>query len=120
MRKVNLKINDKGSINQKAKTEQSDAAHDFKESNFTHNSVKTTKYTIFSFLPISLFLQCKNVIHILYIFNGFLQSIPAISTNSPLASIVPVVWVMIMGMLFELVADIRRWRSDSKVNNFIV
>lgn len=68
----------------------------------------------------SLFLQCKNVIHIFFIFNGFLQTIPAISTNSPLASLVPVVWVMIMGMIFELVADVRRWVSDNKINNYIV
>jgi hypothetical protein len=126
-----LKINEKGS-KLAAKTEQSVGEQgkdqlpinkvdtkplDFKETKFVHNFVKTTKYTIFSFLPISLFLQCKNVIHIFFLFNGFLQTIPAISTNSPLASIVPVIWVMIMGMLFEMVADIRRWRSDTRVNN---
>jgi magnesium-transporting ATPase (P-type) len=25
-----------------------------------------------------------------------------------------------MGMLFELIADIRRWKGDKRVNNFVV
>lgn len=62
----------------------------------------------------------KNVIHCFFLFNGFLQTIPSISTNSPLASFVPVLWTMSMGMLFELIADIRRWNSDKKVNNYKV
>lgn len=65
-------------------------------------------------------LQLKNVIHIFFLFNGFLQTIPSISTNSPLASWVPVFWTMSMGMIFELIADIRRWNSDKKVNSYKV
>lgn len=65
-------------------------------------------------------LQLKNVIHIFFLFNGFLQTIPSISTNSPLASWVPVFWTMSMGIIFELIADIRRWNSDKKVNNYKV
>ena len=52
-----------------------------------------------------------------FIVNGCLQSIPAISTNSPLASFIPVIWVIFMGMIFELITDLRRWRSDRQVNN---
>ena len=65
-------------------------------------------------------LQLKNVIHCFFIFNGFLQTIPSITTNSPLASFIPVLWTISMGMLFELIADIRRWKSDKKVNNYVV
>jgi magnesium-transporting ATPase (P-type) len=80
------------------------------------NYIKTTKYTFYSFLPIALFYQCKNVIHMFFIFNGLLQTIESIQTNSPLASIVPVVWVMSMGMIFELISDLRRYKNDKKVN----
>ena len=83
---------------------------------FPKNQVKTTKYTIFSFLPLTIFQQLKNVIHAFFIFNGFLQTIPSISTNSPLASLVPVAWTMSMGIIFELIADIRRWKQDNKTN----
>lgn len=49
-----------------------------------------------------------------------MQSIPQISTNSPLASAIPVTWVIIVGIIFELISDLRRWRSDRKVNNYEV
>lgn len=62
----------------------------------------------------------KSVINAFFICNAILQSIPAISTNTPLASAIPVGWVILMGMLFELVSDLRRWRSDRKVNNYKV
>ena len=42
---------------------------------------------------------------------------PSISTNSPIASLVPVCEVIIVGMVFELVADLRRRANDNKVNN---
>jgi len=83
---------------------------------FPQNLVKTTKYTIVNFLPATIFQQLKNVIHLFFIFNGFLQTIPSISTNSPLASLVPVAWTMSMGIIFELIADIRRWKQDNKTN----
>jgi len=58
------------------------------------------------------------VINSFFIVNGMLQSIPAISTNSPLASFIPVGWVIIMGMVFELVSDLRRYSSDKETNNY--
>ena len=85
-------------------------------SGFPNNRVKTTKYTILDFLPRTIFDQMKNVIHAFFIFNGFLQTIPSISTNSPLASLVPVAWTMSMGIIFEMIADIRRWKQDNKTN----
>lgn len=68
----------------------------------------------------SLFLQLKNVIHVFFLFNGFLQTIPSITTNTPLASLIPVSFVMTLGMVFEMVADIMRWDNDKKVNNYEV
>jgi len=59
----------------------------------------------------------KNVINIFYIANGILQTFPAISTNSPLASLIPVAYVIILGMILEAVSDLRRWSNDRKINN---
>jgi len=84
---------------------------------YATNKISSTKYSAWSFLPVCLFQQLKSVINSFFIVNGLLQSIPAISTNSPLASFIPVGWVIIMGMIFELVSDLRRYSSDKKVNN---
>ena len=51
-----------------------------------------------------------------YVFNAILQMIPAIATNSYLASLIPVSYVILLGMIFEAVADLRRRSNDNKVN----
>ena len=48
--------------------------------------------------------------------NAILQTIPSIRTNSPLASIIPLAFVVLLGMLREGLADIRRWREDRRTN----
>ena len=60
------------------------------------------------------------MINVFYILNGTLQLFPAISTNSPLASYIPVGFVILVGMILEGVADFRSWRSDSAINNYKV
>ena len=38
-------------------------------------------------------------------------------TNDPTVSLIPTLWVIAMGMIFELIADLRRWNSDRKGNS---
>lgn len=64
--------------------------------------------------------QLKNVINIFFLFNSYMQSVSQISTNSPFASLIPVSWIIAMGMMFDLIADLRRWMSDRQVNNYLV
>lgn len=45
-----------------------------------------------------------------------MQTFPAISTNTPLASLIPVSYVIILGMALEAVADLRRWSNDRMTN----
>jgi hypothetical protein len=85
-------------------------------SDYPSNQVSSTKYNRWNFLPIALFQQLKNAVNIFFIVNGILQCIPSISTNNPLVSIIPVSWVIIIGMLFEGLADYKRWKQDNRVN----
>ena len=62
-----------------------------------------------SFLPISLLIQYKKVVVGLYTFNAIMQSIPAVSTNSPLATAIPVIFVILVGMGKELYLEVKRW-----------
>jgi len=57
------------------------------------------------------------VVNLFYLLNAFLQSIPAISTNSPLASLIPVVFMMIVGMCKEFAVEYKRFKDDSRVNS---
>ena len=80
------------------------------------NKIKSTHYTPWTFFPVVLFLQYKNVIVCFYTFNTIMQSIPAISTNSPFASLVPTIFLILVGMGKELYLEVKRWREDKRVN----
>jgi phospholipid-translocating ATPase len=80
------------------------------------NRLKTTKYNIFTFIPITLFLQFAKIVNAFFLVNGILQSIPSIRTNSPLATLVPLTFVVILGMVKEAIAEIRRWQEDRAFN----
>lgn len=78
--------------------------------------MNSQRYTLLTFLPLSLLQQLKSVINVFYLCNGTLELFPEISWNNPLASFIPVGFVIIVGMIFEAVSDLRRWRSDCKIN----
>ena len=80
------------------------------------NKIKSTHYTPLTFAPIVLLLQYKNVIVCFYTFNTIMQSIPAISTNSPMASMIPTIFIILVGMGKELYLEIKRWKEDKRIN----
>lgn len=63
-----------------------------------------------------MFLQFTRIANIFYVAVAVLQFFPAIRSNTPLGSILPVTFVVLLGMLRELLTDIKRWRED-KLNN---
>ena len=70
-------------------------------------------------MPIVLFLQYKKVVVCFYTFNTVMQSIPAVSTNSPLASLVPVIFIILLGMMKEAYLEYKRWKDDKRINHAI-
>ena len=70
------------------------------------------------FLPRSLLLQFTRVANCFYLVNAILQSVPSISTNDPLATVIPLAYVVLLGMLKEFIADYKRSKSDKLVNNY--
>lgn len=87
---------------------------------YASNRLSSTKYSVLTWFPLSLMNQLKNLINLFYLLNGVLQAIPRFSTNSPLSSFIPVTWIMLCSMLFELAADLRRHGEDQKANQFRV
>ena len=84
---------------------------------FPSNKISTTKYNMFTIVPMALFLQFTKVSNVFYTFSGLLQAIPSISTNSPFATLIPLAYVILLGMLKEFYADYKRWKSDKKENS---
>jgi len=69
-----------------------------------------------SFIPITALLQFTRVTNIFYLVNAILQFQPKISTSDPLITVIPVLFVVGLGMLREGLADLKRKREDDKAN----
>ena len=82
------------------------------------NRISTTKYNFLNFLPISLLIQFTKLANCFYLVSAVLQSIPSISTNDPLATVIPLMYVVILGMVKEFIADYKRYQNDKKENNY--
>ena len=78
--------------------------------------MKSTRYTPLTFFPIALFLQYKKVVVCFFTFNTIVQSIPAVSTNTPLASAIPVLFVIFLGIIKEAYLEYKRWKDDKTQN----
>lgn len=84
---------------------------------YPSNKVRTTRYTIFSFLPVSIMLQYTKVINCFWLISLVLQSIPSISTNDWRFSLIPVICLPGLGVIKEGLADYKRWKQDRKLNS---
>lgn len=83
---------------------------------YPSNAVSSTKYTIWSFLPLTILFQLTKFANLFYIVNAVLQSIPAVSTNNPLVTYVLLLYVVVLGILKEAFTEYGRMKQDSKEN----
>jgi len=74
------------------------------------NYVRTTKYTLASFLPKSLFEQFRRVANLYFLLSALLSLTP-ISPVSAISNVLPLVVVVGAAMVKELVEDCRRKRQ---------
>ena len=88
-----------------------------KEKKIKDNYISTTKYNVFTFLPLALILQFKRYANIYFLICAILQSIKLISPLSPASAVAPLVFVLSLSMLREGFEDYKRWRSDESDNS---
>ncbi|KTG01934.1 hypothetical protein cypCar_00044363 [Cyprinus carpio] len=84
---------------------------------YATNSIKTSKYNPFTFLPLNLFEQFQRIANAYFLFLLILQVIPAISSLSWFTTVVPLVLVLTVTAAKDAIDDINRHRSDRQVNN---
>lgn len=84
------------------------------------NYIRTTKYTAWSFVPLSLAYQFMRFSNIYFLFVAILQSIPIVSPLHPLTAINPLVFVLVVSMVREAFEDYSRYKSDKAQNSYIV
>ncbi|KAL4660728.1 putative phospholipid-transporting ATPase IM isoform X1 [Arapaima gigas] len=84
---------------------------------YADNRIKTSKYNIFTFLPINLFEQFQHVANAYFLFLLILQLIPQVSSLSWFTTIVPLVLVLTITAVKDATDDFFRHKSDQQVNS---
>uniref|UniRef100_A0A4W6C976 Phospholipid-transporting ATPase n=1 Tax=Lates calcarifer TaxID=8187 RepID=A0A4W6C976_LATCA len=84
---------------------------------YANNAIKTSKYNIFTFLPLNLFEQFRRLANAYFLFLFILQLIPQISSLSWFTTAVPLILVLSITAVKDASDDINRHKSDKQVNN---
>ncbi|KAK2888484.1 phospholipid-transporting ATPase ID [Channa argus] len=84
---------------------------------YANNAIRTSKYNIFTFLPLNLFEQFRRLANAYFLFLFILQLIPQISSLSWFTTAVPLILVLAITAVKDANDDINRHKSDNQVNN---
>ncbi|XP_024543304.1 phospholipid-transporting ATPase 1 isoform X2 [Selaginella moellendorffii] len=84
---------------------------------FSGNKVRTSKYTLISFLPRNLFEQFHRVAYIYFLLIVILNQIPQLAVFGRLASLFPLLFVLVVTAIKDGYEDWGRHRSDREENN---
>lgn len=84
------------------------------------NRIRTTKYTLLSFLPKNLLEQFHRVANLYFIFIVLLNWFPSINAFGKEVAIIPVTFVLGVTAIKDLFEDRRRHASDKRINNSTV
>ena len=80
------------------------------------NTISTTKYNLFTFIPKGLLYQFSRLSNIYFLFTAIIQSIPLISPLTSLTAIIPLIFVLGVSMIREAIEDLVRNNYDN-LNN---
>lgn len=80
------------------------------------NQVRTTKYTILTWAPLSLIYQFKRAANVYFLVITILTTMP-FSPKRPASMIGTFSLVLIFTMLKEAYEDYQRYKSDNELNN---
>ncbi|KAJ0978112.1 hypothetical protein J5N97_013586 [Dioscorea zingiberensis] len=94
-----------------------DPARTERESKPTPNSIRTTKYSILSFIPRNLFEQFRRVAYIYFLLLALLNQIPQLTVFGRETAFVPLGVVLFATAVKDAYEDYRRHRSDKTENN---
>lgn len=82
----------------------------------TDNYVRTTRYTIFTFLPLTILQNFKRVANIYFLLMTVVAFMPW-SPITPIVQICPLVFVIAISMIKELIEDLFRYKNDKIFNS---
>ncbi|NWS63999.1 AT8B3 ATPase, partial [Chunga burmeisteri] len=84
---------------------------------YAGNAIKTSKYNIFTFLPLNLYEQFHRMANVYFVFVILLQTFPEISTLPWYTLLFPLSCLLTIRGLRDLIDDIGRHQSDRNINS---
>ncbi|KAM6939348.1 phospholipid-transporting ATPase VA [Lycodopsis pacificus] len=102
----------------RTRTVHSNALHEENPNrHYANNRIKTTKYTVLSFLPKNLFEQFHRFANVYFVFIALLNFVPVVNAFQPELALAPVVFILSVTAIKDLWEDYRRHRSDTEINH---
>uniref|UniRef100_A0A672MMW1 Phospholipid-transporting ATPase n=1 Tax=Sinocyclocheilus grahami TaxID=75366 RepID=A0A672MMW1_SINGR len=90
--------------------------HNFSKG-FQDNSIRTTKYTLISFIPMNLFQQFHRAANLYFLFLVLLNWVPVVEAFQKEITMIPLAVVLTVIAFKDAMEDYRRYRYDKKINN---
>jgi phospholipid-transporting ATPase len=82
------------------------------------NRIKTSKYTLYNFLPLNLLVQFSKVANVYFLIIGIMQMIKSISVSGGFPVIfIPLSIVVGVSAFKDFYEDLKRKSSDAEINN---
>ncbi|KIK63428.1 hypothetical protein GYMLUDRAFT_41114 [Collybiopsis luxurians FD-317 M1] len=87
---------------------------------YERNKVRTSKYTIITFIPKNLFEQFRRVANIFFLVLVVVQLFPVFGAANGSISVLPLAFILTVTALKDAIEDYRRASLDDQVNNSAV
>lgn len=84
------------------------------------NAIRTTKYSLLTFIPMNLFQQFHRAANLYFLFLALLNWVPVVEAFQKEITMIPLLLVLIVIAIKDALEDYRRYLSDKKVNNNVV
>ncbi|CAH2276772.1 probable phospholipid-transporting ATPase VB isoform X2 [Pelobates cultripes] len=83
------------------------------------NEIKTTKYTLLSFIPKNLFEQFHRFANMYFVAVAALNFVPVVNAFQPAVAIIPICIILAITAIKDIWEDFRRYKSDKEINSMI-
>ncbi|XP_059208889.1 probable phospholipid-transporting ATPase VD [Centropristis striata] len=84
------------------------------------NAIRTTKYSLLTFIPMNLFQQFRRAANLYFLFLVLLNWVPVVEAFQKEITMIPLLLVLTVIAIKDALEDYRRYLFDKKVNNNVV
>ncbi|KAK2825809.1 hypothetical protein Q5P01_020023 [Channa striata] len=87
---------------------------------YKSNAIRTTKYSLLTFIPMNLFEQFHRAANLYFLFLVLLNWVPVVEAFQKEITMIPLLVVLTVIAIKDALEDYRRYLFDKKVNNNVV